>query len=352
MSSPKVLVLGSGVIGLRTALSLSRNSIPVSVRSSVSPLATSCALNASVGAGGLWMPFHCDDDRTDRWAKSQLEDYLKMHSAGDYAVELVPTLSFINESSQDLPSWAASPQLQFQSFSPTELAQQASVNGVHVPPFAEKYGKIWQWLTPIVDCPRLLKSMMVEIEAAGGSVDNESEFSSSDDVLAVAKADGCTVVVNCLGGAGATLIGEPPVTRARGVLKYYSRREDFKTCILVDHPPMGSDTHPIYAIPRGNVVAVGGTYLEGDHEQSMRPEEEEMLRATAKLLLPDEGEGFEEVGEWVGFRPVREGGVKLGLNEEMSGKGLSWIDNFGHGGSGWTVASGCADDVLDIAQDL
>ena len=137
-------------------------------------------------------------------------------------------------------------------------------------------------------------------------------------------------------------------------LKMHNQRP--KTCCPLVHtdfmfwPLAGTPTHPIYAIPRGNLVAVGGTYLEDDHEINIRPEEEDKLRANAKLILPDEGEGFEEVGGWVGFRPLRKGGVNLGVNEEMSDKsGLKWIDNFGHGGSGWTVCTGCADDVVELA---
>ena len=63
---------------------------------------------------------------------------------------------------------------------------------------------------------------------------------------------------------------------------------------------------------------------------------------------------WEEVGTWVGFRPTRVSGVKLGVNTalEGAGGGARWIDNYGHGGSGWTVASGCAQDVCDIVDYL
>lgn len=80
---------------------------------------------------------------------------------------------------------------------------------------------------------------------------------------------------------------------------------------------------------------------------SLAPQEHAFLREHAKMLLPGGGEGFEEIGDWVGWRPVREGGVKLGLNEELS-RGVRWVDNYGHGGSGWTIATGCAEDARDL----
>ena len=109
----------------------------------------------------------------------------------------------------------------------------------------------------------------------------------------------------------------------------------------------------MYAIPRGDVVAVGGFYLEGDDEPELRPEENEVLDYNAQLLLPGHGDSpWEELGTWVGFRPTRVDGVKLGVNADLEQGGVKWIDNYGHGGSGWTVASGCAEDVCDIVDYL
>jgi len=371
MSTSKALILGTGVIGLRTALSLTRRGVKVSLRSSSAPL-LNLPENCSQGAGGLWMPFHCDDERTDRWAAHQLKEYhddvngdINKNCSSSSVIELVPTLSFKQDAApvtsstdtnsylndHDAPSWALSPGsevLNFQSFSPSQLKWQSEVTKVHVPDFAGEYDKAWQWTSPVVDCPRSLKAMAAEILAAGGTIDHTSSFSSVADARVAAKADDCTSIVNCLGVNGGTLVGDTTVTPARGVLKYYTRRPDFTTCILVDEGPRGSDTNPIYAIPRGDVVAIGGTYLENDGEGGVRPEEEETLRENARVLLPDGGEGFTEIGNWVGFRPVREGGVRLGRNEELDGDGVGWIDNYGHGGSGWTVASGCAEDVAEL----
>ena len=78
-----------------------------------------------------------------------------------------------------------------------------------------------------------------------------------------------------------------------------------------------------------------------------------VLDYNASLLLHGHSESpWEEVGTWVGFRPTRVSGVKLGINPGLESAGVKWIDNYGHGGSGWTVASGCAEDVCDIVDYL
>ena len=71
----KALVVGCGAVGLRTAVELLRRNVQVVLRAPISPLDPS---NTSQGAGGLWMPFHCEDKRVDKWANRTLEELLPM----------------------------------------------------------------------------------------------------------------------------------------------------------------------------------------------------------------------------------------------------------------------------------
>ena len=188
------------------------------------------------------------------------------------------------------------------------------------------------------------------LQTSGVDISESNPYPSPSSVLASASDLSCTYVINCTGLS--TLLSDPALIPARGVLQYYKRPPSFRTCILVDDGPVGSSTHPVYAIPRGDLVAVGGTYLENDTETEVREEEREMLELNASTLLPGYPDGWEKVGEWAGFRPVREEGVKIGVNEDLTKDGVTWIDNYGHGGSGWTVAEGCADDVGKIIKGL
>jgi len=81
MSSSHVLVLGSGVIGLHTARALIHAGKTVTIRASSSPLLSDKIENASVGAGGLWMPIFAKDPRITRWATTTLNYYLEVNQA-------------------------------------------------------------------------------------------------------------------------------------------------------------------------------------------------------------------------------------------------------------------------------
>ena len=72
--------------GLRTALELLRRNVSVVLKSSRHPLSP---ISCSVGAGGLWMPYQCNDPRVSGWAMETLDELWKESAAPDSTVELV-----------------------------------------------------------------------------------------------------------------------------------------------------------------------------------------------------------------------------------------------------------------------
>jgi D-amino-acid oxidase len=53
----------------------------------------------------------------------------------------------------------------------------------------------------------------------------------------------------------------------------------------------------------------------------------------------------------VGFRPARDGGVRLERVPDV--EGIKVYTNYGHGGAGWQSCWGCAEDVVDlVVKDL
>ncbi|GMH47212.1 hypothetical protein TrLO_g8658 [Triparma laevis f. longispina] len=375
----RVLIVGSGILGLRTATSLLRHGHRVTMRSAAAPLASSGpAAPASPGAGGLWMPFHCEDVRVEKWAKHQLEEYLEMinvepllsvpHSSpSPYYSQITsllpsnPPPSSITTKAADTgtysptftpPSWATDPRLNYQTLTMHQLEWQKAVTKIHVPSvLLDSYSTCHTFSAPIVDSPEILNSHLKFFinHKNGGDILTDRFYNSVEEVLEEGGGE-FDFIVNCTGGGAKALMSDNELTPGRGCLKYYKRKPGFDTCILLDDPPIGCDERPVYCIPRGDLVAVGGFYLEGDDYPEMRLDEREILEENAEMLLGEfDDEKWEEVGEWVGFRPVRNSGVKLGLNTDVGGR-AKWIDCYGHGGSGWTVASGCAEEVAGIIK--
>lgn len=202
-SARRVLVVGSGAIGLRTALELVRKNVSVVLRSPHNPLQKEVC---SQGAGGLWMPFHCDDPRTDRWSIETLDELYKYYNPQQISnycgnsvensplVELVPTISLhrqhvgpsvndflqsrheggeaesdgrINEeettksNSNPLPIWTKDTRLEFQHLTIEMLWWQNQIMKLKIPSKDELlnagYHYAWVFKPPIVDSPRMLQ---------------------------------------------------------------------------------------------------------------------------------------------------------------------------------------------------
>jgi D-amino-acid oxidase len=156
-------------------------------------------------------------------------------------------------------------------------------------------------------------------------------FARLADVLALPHE----VVVNCTGlGAGA-LVGDTAVYPIKGQLVTVLPME------LVDPIIHGESSH---IFPRDDSAVLGGTHSERifdvDSSEAVTEEIVTANRRVAPSLSRDQ-----VIGVRAGLRPFREGGPRLEA-ETVDGKRL--LHNYGHGGSGWTLAPGCAEMLPEL----
>jgi len=192
-------------------------------------------------------------------------------------------------------------------------------------------------------------------------VETGAEYESIEEIVNDAKRMGCDAVVNCTGLGAKKLCKDKELVGARGVLLHYDRqdcvrretvafREDGKdTTIVIEDRPWGSEEMPCYMIIRGNTVAVGGSYLEGDAEQDIRDRERMHLLENAHLMGIDTKKSS-PVGEWTGFRPYRPSSC-LEVDEKISSTDMKLVHSYGYGGSGWTVYVGAAKEATKLILD-
>ena len=190
------------------------------------------------------------------------------------------------------------------------------------------------------------------------NVETNKHYSTLEEMIREAKNIGCDGLVNCTGLGSRQLCGDESLVGARGVLLQYDRascswaekgEEKQESVILIEEPPFGSETTPCYMIPRGDIIAVGGTYLEGDEERSVRESERQALLENARIMGIDTSKS-KPVGDWVGFRPYRPT-CRLEVDEEAShASGVKVVHSYGYGGSGWTVFCGAAREAADLLE--
>ena len=388
MATKKALVVGAGAVGLRTALELSRRQVKVVLRAPTSPTHPSVC---SMGAGGLWMIFHADDPRINRWAMETLDELMLQAKESPHLVELVPAISLRRShggpqvddfarntykpqpggstESEALPEWTKDPRISFQHMTVEMLTWQNTIFKMRIPNEQvlkdAGYLHAWFFRPPIVNSPAMLEDMLDQLQQGDHDiqVDTGHYYQSLEEMRQDAASLGCDTVVNCTGLGSQQLLKDSSLIGARGVLLQFDRekcvRNDSVTTtsngepttqdaiLMAEEAPWGSETHPAYLIARGSKIVVGGTYLEGDAEPKIRLEERERIIKSAGLLGIDV-EKSPVIGEWVGFRPFRpsircEYDATFGRNSD----GVKVFHNYGHGGSGWTVNVGTAKECAD-----
>jgi len=335
------------------------------------------------------MPFHCDDPRTDRWAIETLDE---LHPMGEdpqnELVEHVTTVSlkrnhqgptigdFLSDNyqagtggSSPLPVWSKDPRLQFQHVTTHQLCWQNNVLKLLIPTEKELwdagYENAWLFRPPIVDCPKMLQAMVEEVDSSDADVDIETgiEYESIEHMVDEARKLDCDKIVNCSGLGAADICGDDQLIGARGILLHYdrnncARRDSIKegefgpmihdANILVEDAPWGSEEMPCYLIVRGNTILVGGSYLEGDSEPSIRESERTKLLKNAELVGIDTKKS-QPIGEWTGFRPFRPTS-RCEVDDHFDGiqENIQLVHSYGYGGSGWTVFVGCAKEATQL----
>lgn len=338
-----------------------------------------------MGAGGLYMPYKCEDPRIDKWSSDTLDELL--HLASDEKkkslVEIVPTLYLMSKhggmttedfkdfESKDyaggtnlktkFPKWTTDPRLSFQHLTIEMLEWQNHALKLKIPStdILKKAGYNFGWLfnAPIVDAPNMLKDMLEEVYEypVDINVDMGQGYANMNEMVADAKELGCDALINCTGLGSMELCDDKDLIGGRGILLHYKRdcKRNFSdanmerdAAILTEDGPWGTSTDPVYIIPRGDVFVVGGTYYEGNTNDSLTDDERKRLIENAHLLGIDPSEAY--VDEWTGFRPVRKT-VRMEIDEETSASsGVKVIHSYGHGGSGWTTYVGAAKAGLEL----
>lgn len=174
-----------------------------------------------------------------------------------------------------------------------------------------------------------------ELEALGVTI-TERRVDSIDEI------DADSLIVDCCGLGSRELFNDTAMYGIRGhVLRV---KAPWVRHHVESH---GIDaTRPAYIIPNSDTVVLGGT-KEKSEDRTSTAEERQEIFDRCKAIVPSL-EAAEVVGHWVGLRPGREG-IRLEI-EELGDRTV--VHNVGHGGSGLTLAWGCAGDVVKLVESV
>jgi D-amino-acid oxidase len=306
-----VVVVGAGVVGLTTAISLAEAGLDTAVVSAAPPSQTT-----SVAAGAIWGPVRCGPaDRCLGWAQTGLT---VLSALADEPAAGVHQLSGreVCAKPDTPPPWTA-------------LLPHLRVLGPADLPGGFAAG--WEYTAPAVNMPVYLEYLLRRYQELGGTV-TTATVTSLAELAAPA-------VVNCTGIGARSLVPDEELVPVRGQVVVLENPGI--TEFYLDHGTGGVDY--VYLFPHGDTVVLGGTAHEGADDLAPRPEIADRMLRDGIAVFPAL-RGARVVAQRVGLRPVRPS-VRLEADPRPDGRVL-W-HNYGHGGAGVTLSWGCAREVTE-----
>lgn len=316
-----VVVVGSGVSGLTTAIRLQEAGYRVRITSENRPQQTTSAV-----AGATWFPYKVDPpERVTAWAIASRPVFAAFARDGRTGVVVRQCLQLWRSPVDPSPWWAAA------------IPELTSLPRAELPPgFADSY----LFHQAVIDMPVYLSYLLDRFERGGGDYTTRRLESLRD-----AASDG-DAVVNCAGLGARELAGDPDVRPVRGQwLRVVNPGIDR---VLADFDNREGEA---YVIPHRDSCILGGTAEEDAWDTTSSDEVSELIRARCAVLDSRLSEA-RPLEQKAGLRPVRDGGVRL-EPEPLPGE-TPCVHNYGHGGAGVTLSWGCAEEVVDLlrSQDV
>ncbi|HVQ88087.1 MAG TPA: FAD-dependent oxidoreductase [Actinomycetes bacterium] len=314
MTSPRVVVVGAGIIGLTSAIRIAEAGHDVAVLARDLPLETTSAL-----AAALWYPYSAQPpDRVLGWAKQTLSTLVAESADPDAGIRVMDGLELRAEAGEP---WFMS-------------ALTAEVGFAHFREVPAGYADGWQMRLPVVEPSIYLPWLVKRLEGLGGTITRTAINSLPDDAL----------VVNCTGLAARSIADDDAVTPARGQILRISPIAGVDAWLL-DHT---EEETPVYVIPRSRDIVVGGTATVGSFDTQPNEFDATGILERAIRLVPALADAT-VVSTVAGLRPTRRA---VRLETEARSGGGHVIHNYGHGGAGWTLAWGCAAEVVQELEQL
>jgi D-amino-acid oxidase len=313
--SVDVLVIGAGIMGLTTALSLVRDGMSVRVLARDLPHATtSCA------AGAIWGPFGTGRHEDARgWAFETLKEFRRLADDPKSGIAMVEGLE-VSRVDRPVPGW-----LLDVGAEPCDTRELPS-----------GYRSGWRYETAVIDMPPFLTFLTDELARHGVRI----EQSTVTDLAAV--VDQAAVTVNCSGAGARDLAsdrsvrpvgGRVVIVENPGVHRFFAEFEE--------GPEM------TYLIPHRTCLVLGSTREEPDQPTSEIADVTRGILRRCAAVEPAVARA-RVIGSRRGLRPVR---PRIRLEQATVGS-RPVVHNYGHGGGGVSVSWGCAEEVRSIVQRL
>lgn len=312
----RVVVVGAGVVGLTTAQALARSGWDVQVVAERAPADTVSAVAGAsfkphaVGTSDLTTQLlHASRNALDRLWEAGRGDELCVRRGRHREVRLAADADMTHLSLMSDVRWAQHDRW------PIDVT----------------------YTTYLFDPVLSLQALVAGVERLGGEVVTGTRVGSLEELATTGRAP--DLIVNCAGLGAGHLADDDSLVAVKGQVVSVPRAS-------VDLRLESYSIGGFYLYPRAADLLLGGT-AEWNAPGGNDSGAVERILAGHALLHPQLSSLSGAQPMW-GMRPYRPDGVRLGHGVPAGGTPV--LHNYGHGGSGWTLALGCAEAVAALAD--
>ena len=321
----QVAIVGAGVSGLTCGVIFAERGYRTAIfAKEIGQQTTSGA------AAALWFPYDAEPaDKVIPWALGTYRTLIDLARNPDSGVSMIELRQFSRTEEIHIPDWAIplGARAVVPSLPPVMSSQ------VETSPKIFKSG--FSLRVPLMDTTIYLDYLANRFVPAGGSIVPNTHFAHLEDVDP--KFD---VVINCAGIGARELVRDTDLEPHRGQVAIVPRIKDLPYAVVCDDAPL------MYAIPRRNDYVLGGT---NELSNDLAADSATTTRIVAECTRALKIEKPNVLAERVGLRPFRKSGVRVERDQLRDGRTV--VHNYGHGGSGFTLSWGCAEEVFELATD-
>ena len=315
----EIIVIGCGVSGLTTGIRLLEGNFRVKILAYSLPPNTTSDI-----AAAYWSPFRVyPEGRVLKWGRFSLGRFMELCEFSGAGVSIVQLLELYDHRVEEL--WWKSAVDDYRRAKPEELPT-GFVDGYFVD-------------VPLIETPIYMNYLLKRFSELGGIINNLDEKIKSIHELFTNNR----LIINCSGLGALDLCGDKEVYPIRGQIIRVSN-PGIRRCYHHE----SSNCKITYIVPRSMDCILGGTAEENNWDTEVDQETANEILNSCQRIEPRLIEA-QILEHRVGLRPGRS---EVCLEMEKVSNNCAVIHNYGHGGAGFTLSWGCAEEALELTQNF